>query len=352
VKLGLYEAKADPPCQRGCLADMETTQRQLLSQVDRRGLPNFILIGAQKSGTSSLHYLLNLHEEVFIPQGEIFFFDVDDIEQHPDFFADRHGRLVDHDFEGKQDQYLPWYRSCFAAAGPGQVIGEDSTTYLASARAPERIAAMLPEAKLIAVLRDPVKRAYSHYWHWVSTGRTGETFEALLSRGASTLLTRGHYDEHLSRYYERFPKEQLKVVIFEEFVKAQQSTVDAICAFLGLEQAVDISAADSHRNAARPPLWLRGRLLANHLLSPLVRKSYENRIPGMPGYRPGALAETGARSALADEASEWLSRVWPKKSYPAMAPQTEILLRRHFRPYVERLSEMLDKDLLSVWRYL
>ena len=123
------------------------------------GLPDLILVGAPKCGTTSLHAMLALHPDVFIPEYEVFFFDVDDVMIHPDFFFHRSGSSF-HDYEGEFEEYLAWYRSLFTSAEPGQIIGEDTTTYLCSHYAPTRIAELLPDVKLIALLRDPVDRAY------------------------------------------------------------------------------------------------------------------------------------------------------------------------------------------------
>lgn len=322
-----------------------------LEDVEAKGLPHFIIIGAQKSGTSSLHHILGCHEGVFIPSGEVFFFDVDDAEQHPDFFARSSSRPRDRSLEANLSTYLTWYRGFFARAGEKQIIGEDSTTYLASTKAPERIARMLPEVKLIALLRDPVRRAYSHYWHWVTTGRVSESFEKVLHTRPKVLIDRGKYDLHLERYRNHFEGYRLKVVIFDDFVNLQQRVIDDLCAYLGLDGTVDVSLIDAHRNAARPPLWVRGRLMANRFLPFIVRKSYKGEIPGTPGYRQDSLRSRGKRSELLQNASELMTEFWPRKSYPQMSPKTRRYLQDVYRPHVERLSKMLDRDLINLWKY-
>jgi hypothetical protein len=116
-------------------------------------VPNFIIIGAMKSGTTSIHHILASRDDVFLPEKEVYFFDVDDIEQHGDFFIKTKNGWTFHDFEADFDTYFEWYQKYFARAEPGQMIGEDTTTYLASKKAPVRIAKLLPNVKLIAVLR-------------------------------------------------------------------------------------------------------------------------------------------------------------------------------------------------------
>src|SRR5688572_16204892 len=116
-----------------------------------------------KSGTTSLHRTLALHPQVYLPPSEVFFFDLDDFDQNPDHLPlGRARRPVVPDFDARRDDYLDWYASLFEPARDDQVVGEDSTTYLASERAPARVRALLPDVRLVFLLRDPVERAYSH----------------------------------------------------------------------------------------------------------------------------------------------------------------------------------------------
>ncbi len=320
--------------------------------VNPKQLPDFIIIGAQKSGTSSLHNVLAQHPDVFIPKGEIFFFDVDDIEQHPDFFVPTRDGWVDHDFDANLDRYLQWYRRLFEGARDGQLRGEDSTTYLASKVAPARIGSLAPRTKLVAMLRDPVKRAYSHYWHTVATGRATMTFERTLSRRPGNILRRGFYAEQIERYLRHVPKENLKVLLFEEFAKEPQRCVDEVCAFLGLGTSVDLDAVDGHRNAARAPLSLRGRLLANAALRPLLVKSYKRKIPFMPGYAPDSVTSRVERHPMFERLSDWFEDARPRRSYPPMREDTREFLEGLYRRRNASLPDLLDRDLDAWWPYM
>ena len=98
--------------------------------------PDFIIAGAMKAGTTSMRHILNGHDNIFIPQREIYFFDMDDGQQHPDFFMDDRGEWAFPDYEHHYKDYLDWYCRFFQNASDEQVIGEDSTTYMASNKAP------------------------------------------------------------------------------------------------------------------------------------------------------------------------------------------------------------------------
>src|SRR5688572_14326389 len=111
-------------------------------------LPDFLIVGAMRSGTTSLHKYLQAHPDVFVASGK---------EVH--FFDRRYGRGLD------------WYRSRFAGVTTERVVGEATPAYMYDENAIARIAHDLPDARLIVVLRNPVDRAYSHYWRNRSRGR-------------------------------------------------------------------------------------------------------------------------------------------------------------------------------------
>lgn len=316
------------------------------------GYPHFIIIGAQKSGTSSVHEILAHHERVFIPDREIFFFDVDDVEQHPDFFVRTRDGWTVHDFEADLERYQSWYLSLFAEARPDQLRGEDSTTYLASKVAPARIARLAPDVKLIAMLRDPVARAHSHYWHTVSTGRATMTFEDTLRYRPANLIARGCYAEQLERYLAHFTRERLHVVLFEQFVQDRQSVVDRMCEYLGLDHTVDLSAVQSHRNAATAPLSLRGRLLANRLLRPVLEKSYRGRMPNMPGHDPSSARARMEGHPLARKAARAYEAIKPRRPYPPMQQETREFLEKLFCRLNARLPEIIYQDVARYWPYM
>ncbi len=327
-----------------------------MAPIDPQGLPDFILIGAQKSGTSSLHHVLASHSGVYVPPGEIHFFDVDDIEQHPDFFVrvgrGRQRRWVIHDLERDFETYVAWYRSWFRRAEAHQLIGEDSTTYLASRLAPRRIAELLPEVRLIAMLRDPVRRCYSHYWHNVGTGRATLSFEKTLRRRPGMLLTRGYYRDQLSRYLRHVPRDRLLVLFFEDFVADPQRVTDQACAFLGLPESVDLAQVSAHQNAANAPLSLRGRLLLNRTLGSILAKSYNRRIPNMPGYNPAWQWHELASDPRLERLRQAWESVRPKRPYPPMQPDTRRFLEGVYRRANQGLSEIIEMDVESRWPWM
>ena len=221
-----------------------------------RIFPGFIIIGTQRAGTTSLFYYLRRHPDVRRPSsgdGSV------DWPKELHFFDERYHRGLD------------WYRTFFPLAversiarvrGRDVVAGEATPYYLFHPLVPERVAASLPDVRLIALLRDPIERAYSHYQLMVRTGREKLSFEDAVAAeeerlagedlsadtwvttkfGARThrehrhraYINRGLYAEQLERWYGYFPRDQLMVIRAEEFLERPAEIYAAVLRFLGL----------------------------------------------------------------------------------------------------------------------
>jgi hypothetical protein len=199
-----------------------------------RPLPDFLVIGAQKAGTTALYAYLRWHPGVTGPSWkEVSFFD-------------RHW------WRGEA-----WYRGQFPLRSGGQLVGEASPSYLFHPLAPERVRSLVPDARLVAMMRDPVDRAYSHYQHEVALGREPLSFEDALAaedertRGEverlvadprafsrawwdHTYVARGMYAEQIEGWLAVFPHEQLMVVTTDELGERPAETYTSVLAFLGV----------------------------------------------------------------------------------------------------------------------
>jgi hypothetical protein len=198
-----------------------------------RPLPGFLILGAQKAGTTALFAYLRWHPMITGPAWkEVGYFD-------------RHYRRGDR-----------WYRGHFPLRAGDRLVGEASPSYLFHPLAPERVRATVPEAKLIVLLRDPVDRALSHYHHEVALGREGLSFEEAIEAEAErtrgeeerlvrkpdyfshawwdyTYLARGRYAEQLERWLAVFPREQLIVVGSDELAVEPGRAYARVVEFLG-----------------------------------------------------------------------------------------------------------------------
>ena len=205
---------------------------------------DFLIIGAQKSGTQSLlGYLISHPKHFYLPNRELHFWNKKDIYK---------------DGEG-----LAAYFQNFKDSRPGQLIGEKSPSYLPSVEAPARIARHFPAIKLMAILRDPRERAYSAYWHGrrvgaiasdVSFGESIRNYEKNKAIPYGDVVSRGFYAEQLQRYLDIFPMSQIHVMDFKSTIKDPGHELSEMIRFLkgGDPQALsDISFEFPKRNIAR-----------------------------------------------------------------------------------------------------
>jgi hypothetical protein len=307
-------------------------------------LPDFIIGGAMKSGTTTLHYALSQHRSIFIPSQEIFFFSIDDIEQHPNFFVPATDGWTFFDYDREFERYVHWYAKFFRDAQPSQIVGEDSTTYLAAANAARRIAELLPDVKLLFLLRDPVRRAYSHYWHLVRIGDAVQGFEETIARSPGTLLQRGFYKRQVERFLEVFPRERIMFLVFEDFVPNLQARIDRVCTFLGVDGSVDVSRLDTHRNPGLVPRNLGVQLAYNRLLQRRLARRFLDHLPLSSSQRrrgvPRIVGVAAEKALLVD------------RDPPRMKDATRAFLEKLFARENRGLSSLVGEDLNRYWPWL
>jgi len=217
--------------------------------------PTFLLVGAQKAGTTALYSLLRQHPQIFMSPVK-----------EPDYFARK--EILSYLREGKRaPSYVrDWdaYLALFKAARPGQAIGEASTSYLYSPSAPADIRERLPDVKLLAILRDPTRRAYSNYLHCLRRGIEPLAFmEALKAEPARIAAgwgpnwhyrTRGCYFEQLMRFRNQFPTSQLRILLYESFVRAPGEVMRQVFEYLGVDPGFVPNLASRH-NVSGVPKW-------------------------------------------------------------------------------------------------
>lgn len=197
----------------------------------RHRLPDFIIAGAPRSGTTWLSVLALRHPQIAMAEP---------MAPEPKFF------LVDELWQRGVDYYS---KTWFDPLPAGRVLGEKSTNYLESLEAAERISRALPRAKLIFVLRNPVDRAYSNYLWSRQNGLERETFERALAleelrerdvapqmryARPHAYFSRGLYAEHLARFFARFPREQILVLRHEEILVCPEDIASVFQRFVGV----------------------------------------------------------------------------------------------------------------------
>lgn len=213
-------------------------------------MPNFLIIGAMKSGTTSLYHYLKQHPQIYMsPVKEPKFFALEGEKLYPGYQEDQkfewHGSGGLTRIDGVRD--IETYRQLFKEVSQEKAIGEASPLYIYVPKAVERIKYYIPEAKLIAILRHPVDRAYSHFINWIQRGfepydadfiQVLQEEETRLKNDWSPIWhykQRGFYYIQLKRYYETFDRSQIKVCLYEEFRANPISIAQDIFKFLGVD---------------------------------------------------------------------------------------------------------------------
>lgn len=244
--------------------------------------PNFFVIGAMKCATTSLTHALSQHPDIFVCEPK-----------EPEFFA--------------QDQIyargMDWYEALFAEAQNKSAIGEGSTSYtkkLAFPKAPERIAAALPDARLIYIVRHPIKRIESHWLHSVRAGYDVPPFAEALHKLPNYVDT-SLYWRQINAYRDQFPDDQILVLFFEDFSKNPQTVFKRCLNFLGVDSSVEISDAEEPQHVSlgsqidRPSMKMIRKL-------PFYRQ-LRNLLPEMPRTVEPLLKRTINQRPVWDEAT-------------------------------------------------
>jgi hypothetical protein len=214
-------------------------------------LPNFLVIGAPKAGTTSLHLHLRAHPGVFMPE----------LKEARFFGYEGEGDRMKFPIRTREE-----YEALFAGVTTETAIGEATPHYLVYPRAAERIRDLLPHAKLIASLRDPVERSYSVYQMNLRNKGVNEGVPFIRAMETDHNL-RETYADMLRRYFERFPPEQIEVILLEDLERDPGATMRELYGFLG----VDPGFRPDLSKIANPGGEPRSKLLHRLLSDPKLR---------------------------------------------------------------------------------
>jgi sulfotransferase family protein len=308
-------------------------------------LPDFFIVGHGKSGTTAMYEMLRRHPQVFMPGLK-----------EPWYFAQELYERMPPRPEGTP-MTLAEYAAWFERATPGQRVGEATALYLWSPTAAGRIAEVRPDAQIIALFREPASFLYSLHLQFVQVYvETESDFAKAIaleparrdgfelsphSYWPQLLLYSDHvrYVEQLRRYHAVFPREQVKVLIYDDFRADNEGTVREVLRFLDVDETVPVVALE-----ANPTVSPRSQRV-----NELVHAVGVGRGPFSHAVKGAIKAVTPAGPRRAAFHAVKRKLVFGEPPVPDEPFMHELRLR--FRPEVEALSEYLDRDLVALWGY-
>ena len=296
--------------------------------------PNFLIIGAARSGTSALHYFLGRHPEIFTTE-----------RKEPHFFAFVGQQLH---FQGPRDDQTinrlavtdqEAYQQLFAGARHEKAIGESSVSYLYYEQAPLNIRRLAGEIKIIVILRDPVERAFSNFQYMRGTLREPLTnFAQALAEEEKRIARQwhhiwhyrhlGYYARQLARYYREFEERLIHPVLFNEFRSHPRQVLREIFTFLEVDPSVEIRTDMEINISGRP----KSRVLAKLAVqSTPFKRALLSVLPNT--IRTRVVADL-RRRVLVQETID---------------PRTAVFLRQEYQQDLEHLERLISRD-LTAWR--
>ncbi len=293
-------------------------------------LPQFIVIGAQKSGSTFLLHCLSSHPQIYLPPAEIAFFETDR------FSPER----------------IPEFAAKFNPPESASVIGYKRANLLGQSWVAERIRQTLGPIRLIAILREPISRCLSAYFHYMSTGLIPVLpvelglRELLAGRWdryprANEILSFGCYAKHLREFDRVFGAENLFVRLLDDFRHEQQRTMNEAFKFLGVDSMSTI-----------PPMTVRPMAAPYSMTRIRWRRAWEDRAKTWSAdgkyfeYRPGWWWR-GYVGAI-----RWMDQLALKRLFPAQQPQLSAelkqLLKQYYADDIADLADFLGRP-LTAW---
>jgi hypothetical protein len=314
-------------------------------------VPDFFIVGHAKSGTTALYEMLRRHPGIFMcePKEPWFF-----ARENPNPQTTGERSIA---FTGRKSETLSEYLARFASAGANQRTGEASSSYLWSQTAPARIASMRPDARIVAIFREPAAFLRSLHLQHLSTYLESEkSFRRVIELDPArredrhipkqgywpqslVYTDRVRYVEQLRRYRESFPEEQILVLVYDDFRTDNAGSIREVLRFLDVDDSHPIELLE-----ANPTIGVRSVRVNDFRHSLRVGSN-----PALRGIRNAGKALTTKR--LREAVYYPLIRRAVYAEPPPVDAEFMLELRRRFAPEVEAFSEYVGRDLVSLWGY-
>ena len=294
-------------------------------------LPDFFVIGAPKAGTTALYRCLKQHPDLYLsPVKETYYFAT---EGEPPISPGPCGNFLHESQMWKPSTYFKQ----FAGVSTQKAVGEGSTIYLyAAGIAAGRIRRAVPQAKIVAILRQPAERAYSSYTYWRQLGQEpARTFPEALAHEETRLKEKwfpvfchraqGYYHSFLSIYYGTFPREQIRIYLYEEWKHTPMAVLQDLFAFLGVDG--NVTPTIPRLNVTRLP-----------------RSQWLHQLAERAGQAGAGVAGQAVRRRIAAVLRR-IDTMYNLAPPPPLLPRTRALLTAVYREDILRLQDLLGRDL-------
>lgn len=307
-------------------------------------LPNFLVIGAAKSGTTSLYHYLGQHPQIYMSPV-----------REPKFFQFVSG-YKHYNFNGPGDQEanahiitsIESYAQLFETGNKELALGESSPSYLYYRNVPEKIREILPDVKIMVILRHPIDRAYSNYLHLFSSGReTCWTFEQALKAESERIKqnweyfwhykNQGFYYQHLKRYFELFDPDQIQIYLYEDYLGNPMETLRDMFVFLEVDQTFVPDLTQRHNTTTfikSKMLFYGWQILFNNQLIQATLK-------------PLLSSDSNLSSMYSFVRNSFMNTVTSQEK-PLLSLETKKGLLNTYRSDILNLQDLIQKD-LSHW---
>jgi len=292
-------------------------------------IPNFVVIGAPKCGTTSLFYYLKQHPDIYLPvRKELHYFSFPLLEAHSKGPRDK---------ETLSALCASWeeYKHHYLDVRNESAVGEVSPSYLFYAEVGERIKSRLGNVRIIAILRDPIEKAFSQYMHMVRDRRETLTFhDALMAESERKARGWGDiwlyaesslYADKLKRYFSIFGRKNVRVILFEELANQPVKVMADLYEFLGVSADFACDTSKAYNRSGNPRLDTLSKFMASpSLVKSLMKRTIPERIR-IPMRLTLMNWNTGEKDDMDDRSREYL--------------------KRYFQDDIVRLGRMLGREM-------
>jgi len=286
-------------------------------------LPNFIIVGAPKAGTTALYHYLSEHPQVFMSTPkEVNFFSREAIEKQGLYYSD---------FKTKN---LDSYEQLFFEGVDKKAVGEGSVSYLFYPDVPQKIKDVIPEVKIIMILRNPLERGYSHYLMDYRLGLVDLSYDEIVYKAVNheklnlyyqQYVELGLYYEQVKRYISLFEKKQVRVYLQEDLRNNSEYVIHDLYDYLDIDKSFTPNTDQEHNSFSMP------------------KNSFIQKL-----YGTGIIRTTLSRFFPIKLKMILLNGFFELKKKPSLSKKTEEYLLKVYQPDIKNLERLIEKD-LSHW---